>query len=250
MEYSETPRLVKFGFLFLLIGGVITIIFFVFIEGSPISNAKYELDYDSDESPPPHKIRNIEKGEYEIWYEDWLFEKNGGDPGDITITTENGEEVELERSSHDFDGEYFRVYVVDINETGEYNISVENPCLLFFVPHDTSDMDLVCQITTPIFMIAAVFMGIGYYQYKRRKKLGLLSPKSDLREITDGELKKEIFDFIKKNPYVAWANLKKRMIDSTGCSGWQFKINLGELIINEYVERKNKQLRILKELEE
>jgi len=250
MEYSETPGLVKLGFLFLLVGTVITIIFFIFIEGSPISNAKYEMDYDSDESPPPHKIKNIEKGEYEIWYERWPLEKNSGDPGEITITSDDGNEVELESAGGDFDGYYFRIHIVDINKTGEYNISVENPCLLFLLPHDTSDQDLVCQITTGIFMIALVFMGIGYFQYRRRKKAGLISTKSDVREIPDIELKKEIFDYIKANPYVDHASLSNNIKEATGCSGWHFKINLGELIIEKYVERKDKKLKILKELEE
>jgi len=247
MEYSETPGIMKLGFLLFFIAGMLTIVFFVFIEGDPISNAKYELDFDSGESPPPHKIKNIEKGEYEIWYEDWLFEKNGGDPGDITITTESGKEVELESAGGDFDGDYFRIHIVDINKTGGYNISVENPCLLFFVPHDTSNQDLMCQITSGVFIICLILIVIGYVQYKKRKKTEPGSPESDIQKIPDSELKKKILDFIKENPDVH-ADLFKLVIEATGCSEKHVKRNFGELLINKHIKVKKRKLIILKEL--
>jgi len=138
----------------------------------------YGVDYDGYFNVPSWadyaRVVDLDKGEYELWYEEWLDIWGLFDLDDVTIMGPNGE-VDIQRSSSEFsvNGEDFKLYgSFDIDESDEYLFIVDREITLYITePLHVAEGKAVIIIGILVLLVGLIFISLGAYgKYKEKQK--------------------------------------------------------------------------------
>ncbi len=181
-------KIAIFG-LILLIGGIAGAItsFYVIIE-DPSEVAVETLYFDDSDDAPSYfnpiynstdlsETISLDKGDYEVWYEAEFFGLGG--PRELTIHDSSGNLIYRKSSflgssdSVSRNGKEYRRYCTfEIDESGDYSLTVDDPTTLYVTPPVNLDLGVGLGFMFVIFGIIGVILmivGAGLYFFKENK---------------------------------------------------------------------------------
>lgn len=168
------------GIILLVVGIIIAVLSLGTTIKDPSEEAKETLVYDYGDS----KTVNLDKGEYDIWYEEeealWI---DLGDPGDVTVR-DSGGSVVYETSSGSGsesvtvnDRTFRKKGSFEIDSSGEYTISTESSSTLYITePIDVATGLGLCIGGAVLGVIGGILLLVGIILFFTRKKRAPMPP--------------------------------------------------------------------------
>jgi len=189
----EPKKIIIFGLIFFIVSIVGAIISFYVIIENPGEVAVETLYFDEPEenyslffdpinnTSDLSETVNLDKGDYEIWYEAEFFGLGG--PNELTIRDSDGNIIY--RKSSFFGGsdhinrngkEYRKFCSFEIVKSGNYLMTVDDPCTLYITPRLNLGLGVGLGYMFVIFGIISIIMmiiGAGLYFSKEKKTSGI-----------------------------------------------------------------------------
>jgi uncharacterized membrane protein len=160
---SRSNIVVIVGILFIIIGIVVSALYFSNISSTPKTRADYTVN-------PPQTLK-IEEGEYEIWYGP---ESEDIEP-QVTIVDTDGNDINIgsqSLSSSSYNGAtYYNVGKVNINKTGKYTFSSDPLVELYLTPPTAMAQGCgFCFLGIIMCVCGAIIVILGLVLNFRKKK--------------------------------------------------------------------------------
>ncbi|WP_455391876.1 hypothetical protein [[Eubacterium] cellulosolvens] len=179
----KPKKLAIIGLILLIIGIMGAILSFYVIIENPSDVAEKTLYFEdnthssSEDTSGLSQVTTLEKGTYEIWYEPEIFGLGG--PEELTVHDSEGDLVFSRTSlfgsgdSISRNGKDYRKYgSFDIDDKGEYTISVGNPTTIYLTPPINLGLGLglgyLCVVIGIIGIITMIIAGILMFMKEKK----------------------------------------------------------------------------------
>lgn len=169
------------GIILLVVGIIIALLSFGGTLKDPSEEAKETLVF---EYPDYSRTVNLDKGEYDIWYEEeealWI---DLGDPGDVTVRDSGGSVVyeTSSRSSSESitvnDRNFRKKGSFEVDSSGQYTISVETSSTIYITePIDVATGLGLCFGGAALGVVGGIIMLVGIILFFTHKKRAPMPP--------------------------------------------------------------------------
>jgi flagellar basal body-associated protein FliL len=172
---DKPMKILIVGIIVLVLGIVLGVASFLGTIKDPSEEAEETLVYDVSEYS---KTVNLDKGEYDIWYEEEeTFIFDFGDPGVVTVTDSGGNLIYESSTSSGSESitvnskDYKKKGSFEIDSSGSYTITVSSSSTLYITPPISVATSLgLCATGVIIGIIGGILMLVGIILFFTSKK--------------------------------------------------------------------------------